>query len=152
PGLADAQRSIVYNRRPSGFDGWKAVTSEVETLQVESPRTSTQWVEWLRGVVDRWNVSEGKTEEPDSEAEGRRKFFEALQELLSEHRDRAVSGAEFAQTVGDVLANIKVPLHSEDGGIKVMLPNEIVGCEFQRVFVIGMAEGILPAASIESNV
>jgi hypothetical protein len=152
PDLSEAQRSMVYSRRPKGLENWERITEEVGCLRVESDRNALLWVEWLRGIIDRWNVSKEEIEETGLDTESRDRFFEALGDLASEHGRGAISFAEFSHAITDILANIKVPLHSEKGGVKVTLPNEMVGCEFQQVFVIGMAEGILPAPSIESNV
>ena len=63
-----------------------------------------------------------------------------------------ISIAAFAADVADVLANIKTPIHTEHGGVRVLLPNVVVGSAFERLFIVGMAEGILPTPSSDSNV
>ena len=152
PGLTDAQRSMVYNRRPVGLERWKAIVPEIEALEVASPQDSAAWVAWLDGVINLWNVASSEAVQPDLDTTSRDMFFEALAELLLDYGDRAVSFAEFTRVAADVLAHIKIPLHSEDGGIRVVSPNEVVGCEFQHLFVMGMAEGLLPAPAVDSNV
>ncbi|HYJ89807.1 MAG TPA: PD-(D/E)XK nuclease family protein, partial [Pyrinomonadaceae bacterium] len=73
-------------------------------------------------------------------------------DLAAERGNQIISAAEFSRDVVDVLAHVKIPMHAETGGIRILLPNDIVGLQFERVFVIGMAEGILPAPSVDSNV
>jgi RecB family exonuclease len=153
PGLTDEQRATAYQTRPSGFEKWLAITDEASILRAGEACSAAEWTTWLRGLLGRWELRrEDKLGGTAADIEAYNNFFDSLDEVSRERKDQAISFARFAHDVSDVLANVKTPLRTESGGIRILLPNMVVGCEFKRVFVIGMAEGILPAPATDSNV
>lgn len=153
PGLSDEQRAIAYASRPDSFEDWNAITGEVDKLQFDGEMTSEQWTDRLRKLLFDWDLrGHEKLGRSATGIEAFDKFFESLDQVARERSLSPFSAAEFAMDVADVLANIKTPLHAASGGVKVLLPNVAVGAEYDRMFVIGMAEGILPAPSSDSSV
>jgi ATP-dependent helicase/DNAse subunit B len=152
-GLTDVQRANAYLQRPSSFAKWYEITDEVSALVTDGERPTYEWTSWLRRILDRWNVrSADKLTRSAAETSAYDRFFEAVEQHSRERGDETISIAEFASEVTEILANIKTPLHPQHGGIKILLPNVVVGSRFERMFVVGMAEGILPAPSTDSSV
>ena len=153
PGLNETQRTNAYMRRPSSFGKWSEITDEVAEFVTDGERTASDWTLWLRRLLDQWKVkSSDKLTRSAAETSAYDRFFEAVEQHSRERGSQTMSIAEFAADVSEILANIKTPLHPKRGGIKVLLPNVVVGGCFERIFVVGMAEGILPAPSIDNYV
>jgi ATP-dependent helicase/DNAse subunit B len=153
PGLSDEQRAFAYRTRPDSFEDWMSITSEVEKLQFEGEMTAEQWIDRLRKVLFDWELrGHDKLGRSATGIEAFDKFFDSIEQVARERDMSPISADVFAMDVADVLANIKTSLHAEHGGVKVLLPNVAVGAEFDRMFVIGLAEGILPSPSSDSPV
>ena len=153
PGLSAEDRAAAYARRPSSLDGWRAGSKTADQFVPAGDRDAAAWANWLRTLFSSWNMrSAEKLAGSAADLIAYDRFFDALEEH-SRHRDSSdIPLSEFAFDVWDVLANISTPLHTERGGIKVLLPNVAVGCDFSHIFIIGMAEGILPAWSSDNTV
>ena len=153
PGLNDEARAAAFNLRPSNFDRWADLCGEVERLITQGERTAVEWALWLTRVLIGWNIRDaGKLGHSAEEVEACDRFRDALDQHCRERGPVAISIGDFASDVAEILANIKTPLHNERGGLRVLLPNVVVGAEFEIVFVLGMMEGVLPAPSMDSNV
>jgi ATP-dependent helicase/DNAse subunit B len=153
PGITDEARAKAFGTLPSGFDRWKQLTGEIEFLKMPGERSCTEWTNWLAGLMSRWDVCGAKKlgmNAPDVEAYNR--FFRSLEQLAAERGTEQLDISEFASDISDVLLNVATPAHLENGGIKVRQLNEIVGSEFDTMFVVGMSEGMLPAAAVDSSV
>jgi ATP-dependent helicase/DNAse subunit B len=153
PGLDDEARTAAFNSRPSNFDRWAELCSEVDPLLTEGERTSAEWALWLMRLLTSWKVrGSAKLGHVAEEVAAYDRFREALDQHCRECGPAPISIADFVSDVVEILANIKTPLHTERGGLRVLLPNVVVGAEFEIVFVLGMMEGVLPAPSTDSNV
>lgn len=153
PGLSDEERTLAYEKRPDSFADWRMVTSEVEKLTFEGEMTAEEWTDRLKKLLYDWDLrGHEKLGRSATGIEAFDKFFDSLDLVARERGLSPISCGEFSMDVEDVLVNIKTSLHTERGGVKVLLPNVACGAEFDRMFVIGMAEGILPAPSSDSSV
>ena len=153
PGLTDEQRAFAYGSIPSGYDAWRSITDDTELLFVPGQRPFTDWVTWLRDLLGRWKIrSEEKLGTSAEEIEAYRRLFLSLEHVARDSGAEAIDVSRFAAGVADILANVSSPLHTARGGVLVVEPNDMPGSSFDTVFVVGMAEGSLPAISSDSNV
>jgi RecB family exonuclease len=153
PGLSDEQRSVVYRTRPDSFEEWKEITAEANKLNFEGECSCGDWADRLMRLLFDWDLrGKDKLGKSSADVNAFDNFFDSLEQIARERRADPLSAAEFASDVTDVLTNIKTSLHTERGGVRVLLPNDAVGSEFDQMFVIGMAEGVLPAPSADSAV
>ena len=112
-----------------------------------------KWTGWLKKLFFDWQLrGPDKLASSAADLTAFDRFFDSLEQLSRERGAAPISIAAFAADVADVLANIKTPIHTERGGVRVLLPNVVVGSEFERLFIVGMAEGILPTPPSDSNV
>jgi len=153
PGVSEDSRASAYKTRPSSYDRWRELTEEIEPLYISGERSQTEWAQWLRNTLGRWNIrGKEKLGGSATDVEAYDRFFESLEQLARGRGGAPIGISSFAVDVSDVLFNVSTPLHTASGGIKIRQPNEIVGQEFERLFVLGLAEGILPTPANDSSV
>ncbi|HSU26392.1 MAG TPA: PD-(D/E)XK nuclease family protein, partial [Pyrinomonadaceae bacterium] len=154
PGLNEQQRAAAYAKFPNSADAWRAIAPDnVEQLETSAEIDAMKWTGWLKKLFFDWGLR-GKDKLGQSAADltAFDRFFDSLEQLSRDRGPSPITIAAFGSDVADVLANIKTPIQTEHGGIKVLLPNVIVGAEFEQLFIVGMAEGILPTPPSDSNV
>src|SRR5690606_38986415 len=83
--------------------------------------------------------------------------FDRLLAALDEHAassdpEREISFDAFAAELFELLSTVTTPFEPSRVGVAVHQPNTIVGGGFDHIFVIGMAEGMLPASVTENPV
>jgi ATP-dependent helicase/DNAse subunit B len=64
---------------------------------------------------------------------------------LAKPEEEILTWSAFAQELREVLAIAGVPAQPGRGGVELHSPSSVVGARYPYLFVIGMAEGILPA-------
>ena len=79
------------------------------------------------------------------------KFFAALYAVNRLDGGRALTLVEFAGLAAEVLADEAVRFQPSAAGVAVRSPDEILGAEFAHLFIVGMAEGILPSPVTEDT-
>ena len=154
PGLNESQRITAYSKLPNSADAWRAIAADtVEQLETSTEVDALKWTGWLKKLFFDWQLrGRDKLGRSAADLTAFDRFFDSLEQLSRERGPAPISIAAFAADVADVLANIKTPIHTEHGGVRVLLPNVVVGSESERLFIVGMAEGILPIPSSDSNV
>ena len=73
--------------------------------------------------------------------------FQKLQEELQgikENLHVEISIQQFIREVHSVCSLIDVPFHPAAGGIEFHEPHTLIGAKYREVYVLGMAEGVLP--------
>ncbi len=65
---------------------------------------------------------------------------------LSNHAVQQLSKQAFNQEISEMLALLTIPAQPGRGGIELHCPTSLFGTNYPYVFVLGCAEGILPAA------
>jgi hypothetical protein len=154
PGLNESQRAKAYSKLPNSADTWRAIAGDtIEQLETSAALDALKWTGWLKKLFFDWQLrGPDKLASSAADLTAFDRFFDSLEQLSRERGAAPISIAAFAADVADVLANIKTPIHTERGGVRVLLPNVVVGSEFERLFIVGMAEGILPIPPSDSNV
>lgn len=153
PGIPEDKWAEARRRRCKGFAAWVEQCPQIECMRSAQKLTTRAWVEWLKAVCFGWQVR-GKDKAGKNAAEllAFNTFFESLDEFARHEKANAQSFDHFAAAVYEILADASTPFQPTAGGIAMHQPNTIVGGEFEQIFVIGMAEGVLPAPVIENSV
>jgi RecB family exonuclease len=154
PGLDEQQRAAAYSKLPNSADAWRAIAAEtIEQIKTSTDIDALKWTGWLKKLFFDWQLrGRDKLASSATDLTALDRFFDSLEQLSRERGAAPISIAAFAADIADVLTNIKTPIHTEHGGVRVLLPNVVVGSAFERLFIVGMAEGILPTPSSDSNV
>ncbi len=140
--------AVARSQHPEGFQPWHKLAQERLGLdlsalaQINQTRRRDTWVdEWqrllktfdLRRRCARWAR--------ESVA------FNTLQEglvELSKPEVETLSWAELRQQLQDLLESLSVPAQPGRGGTELHSPASVIGAQYSHLFVMGMAEGILP--------
>ena len=153
PGLDEDQRRSAYGTLPSSYDAWRLITGEAELVLTSGERPFGDWVAWLRNLLGRWEIrSKEKLGASAAEITAYDRLFRSLDQVAHSAGPVPITVSAFAADVADVLANVTTPLNTSRGGILVAEPNDMAGCSYDTIFVVGMAEGSLPAVSTDSHV
>ncbi|HEY2847261.1 MAG TPA: PD-(D/E)XK nuclease family protein, partial [Pyrinomonadaceae bacterium] len=153
PGLSEEQRASIYKALPSSYDAWRSITDEAELVFTPGDRSVRDWTAWFRNLLGRWEIrSKEKLGTSAAEIAAYDRLFRSLEQVAHSSGPAPIHVSVFAADVADVLANVTTPLHTSRGGILVAEPNDMAGCSYEMIFVVGMAEGSLPAVSTDSNV
>lgn len=141
--------ATVRVKHPVGFDAWQAIAQQhlgidlIALASINRERKPETWVSWwydrfksfdLRKRCARWS----------RESIAFNNLYQGLVEL-------AKSGSEplfwpkFRQEFLNLLQVLTVPAQPGRGGVELHKPTSIVGALYDHLFVLGMAEGVLPA-------
>jgi RecB family exonuclease len=152
---------------PSGLKKWQEIlqpkgdekvsTSQAVDLSVDlsilswpSQDTRENWVERLQNVFKAFNLRK-RAARWAREAVAYYQFQEGLVYLSKPERE-ILTIEEFIQEISQLMALLMVPAAPGRGGVELHTPASLVGTEYQSVFVLGMAEGMLPAPVVDSPV
>ncbi len=152
---------------PSGLKKWQEIlqpkgdekvsTSQAVDLSVDlsilswpSQDTRDNWVERLQHIFKAFNLRK-RAARWAREAVAYYQFQEGLVHL-SKPETEILTIEEFIQEISQLMALLMVPAAPGRGGVELHTPASLVGTEYQSVFVLGMAEGILPAPVVDSPV
>lgn len=151
PGLPDRQWAAVRARHPSGLARWQALGIDLSLL-TSLPRreTRTKWVEHLRELLDAFETRD-RVGLWSREALA----FNTLQlelDALTSLPVEILSAEEFAAELKELLGVITVPAQPGSGGIELHTPMSLFGTKHSHLYVMGVAEGMLPATLAEDSV
>jgi hypothetical protein len=151
PVIEDELWSEVKREHPTNATRWAELVGKSGRLKAGGKRSLSSWMDWLRGVAHEWRVRYNAARDA-AEIAAYNSFFESLEQVARRAGDEPCSFERFTVEVFEILADVKTLFHPESGGVRVIEPNAVVGCEFDQVFVMGMAEGVLPAPSSDDPV
>lgn len=141
--------AVVRSQHPKGFGQWQNITEAKLGLdlgllaRVNQTRRRDTWVEWwwtlfrtfdLRQRCARWA----------RESIAFNRLADALVEL-SKPEEELLTWSDFKQQFRELLEVLAVPAQPGRGGVELHSPASVVGSRYARIFLIGMAEGVLPA-------
>ncbi|HHP7245253.1 MAG TPA: PD-(D/E)XK nuclease family protein [Elainellaceae cyanobacterium] len=140
--------SIVRDRHPSSFDAWNDVSQEfldidLSVFRLPNHAKRKTWVERIQTILKIVNLRQ-RCARWARESLAFSKLEQALYELYQPH-DEPLSRTEFFQDLRDTMAIAQVAAHPRRGGVELHNPTSVVGARYSHLFIIGMAEGILPA-------
>jgi PD-(D/E)XK nuclease superfamily len=144
--LADARRTRV-----SGIERWSELLPELANLLWPESQSLERWVADLRGALDTFEVRQ-KVAARSAEMVALNTFHESLSAVEPPESGHELSFEAFAAIVGDILSDESTPLRPAKAGVALVEPKNIVGAAYDRIFVLGMAEGIYPKPPSEDPV
>ena len=152
PKMPESKWTEARIERTSGVEKWSEVCPELASLDLsEEPRTLAERADNLVTFLRSVKVRE-KAAPRARELLAYRKFTESLDELTRLDGRQMMPPEAFAAAIGELLADESVPYSPAAAGIEVIEPKNIVGRSFERVFVLGMAEGAFPRPASEDPV
>ena len=135
--------SEVRKRPPQGLQHWQELGIDFSTLNWGQQDYRAEWVQRLQEVLSDFQIRQNSGFWA-REIVAFYKLQEALVTLSAPETER-ISLEAFAQDVLDTLALLSVPAQPGRGGVELHAPLSLLGTRYQYVFVLGSAEGILPA-------
>lgn len=140
--------STVRRRRPVGFTAWQEVCQSVlnvdlSVLKVGHRARRDFWVEHIQAILQAFALRRRCSRWARESL-----AFNALNQALvslAKPEDEKLTWSAFAQEMREVLAIVGVPAQPGRGGVELHSLGSVVGARYPYLFVIGMAEGILPA-------
>lgn len=141
--------SNVRSQRPSSFPSWNQVSqeslgidlSELKTLPSRANRD--RWVQRFQNLLKLFDLRKRCTRWP-RESLAFNKLDKALI-ALANMEPETLSRTEFFQELRELMATLQVSVHPRNGGVELHKPSSVIGARYRYLFVIGMAEGMLPA-------
>ena len=140
--------AIARSQHPNSFQQWHKVASEhlgidiVGLSQVNQTRRRDTWVDWWQRLFKTFDLRRRCARWARESI-----AFNSLQEGLvglAQPEAETLSWSEFRQQIEDLLESLSVPAQPGRGGVELHSPASVVGAQYSHLFVVGMAEGILP--------
>ncbi len=144
---------------PSGLANWQKIlirpgvaADKIDLSILSWPKQDSRenWVERLQNVLKAFNLRK-RAARWAREAVAYYTFQEGLVHL-SKPETEILNIEEFIQEVSQLMALLTVPAAPGRGGVELHTPASLVGTRYEYLFVLGMAEGILPAPVADSPV
>jgi ATP-dependent helicase/DNAse subunit B len=108
------------------------------------------WVERLQNILKTFNLRK-RAARWAREAVAYYTFQDALVNL-SKPESEILSLEAFIQEISELMALLTVPAAPGRGGVELHTPASLVGTRYDYLFILGMAEGILPAPVADNPV
>ena len=125
--------------RPAGEAAWRALGVPVDHLCWPAQDTRGGWIARLRGLLGDLGVRQAAARWP--------RELLALRRLLDElaaPAEEPLGREAFADLVREALRLLTVPAQPGRGGVELHTPFALYGAAYPHVFVLGLAEGVLP--------
>jgi hypothetical protein len=151
PGIEDGKWPEVRRSRPNSFEEWSDLGIDLSILQVPDKQTYKEWTVWLSSVLRRFRVRDTAGVNA-AELTAFNRFSDAIDEQSQNQGGRVVAYEGFASDVFDIVSSVTTPFDTSSGGVMLHQPNTIIGGKFDHIFVLGMAEGMLPAKIAENPI
>lgn len=153
PGMCDETWKRSRRERTATYEKWRTLEESLgclDAIRTGEGKPMSGWVDCFRSILKTFEVR-GRAGHRAREIVA----FNRLQEELAfaaAGEEGEIPFREFASAVRDILGNVKTPFDPARLGVLVTEPDTLVGGRFRHVFVMGMAEGILPARPVENAV
>ena len=129
---------------PHGITAWQELGIDLSLLDFQDNYHRPVWVNRLLDILSTWDVLE-KAKFWAREIVAYYRLQEGLKELIKPEQQK-LSKSAFINEINEILALLTVPAQPGMGGIELHSPTALLGTNYPHVFVLGSAEGILPAA------
>ncbi|MGH9819152.1 MAG: PD-(D/E)XK nuclease family protein, partial [Pyrinomonadaceae bacterium] len=149
--LSDDSWGLARRRRCGDADAWKQIGVDLKALEAPQSQTSEDWTNWLLNIVPLKLVRE-RSSENAAELLAYESFRDALGEMTALNGRTLMDLTAFSNSIVELLETFATPTDPGRGGIAFHQPNTIIGAEFEQIFVLGMAEGMMPATTNEDAV
>jgi hypothetical protein len=140
--------STVRSRHPVGLAVWQEICQntlnlDLSVLKIGHQARRDTWVATLQTILKTFDLRRRCSRWARESL-----AFNALNQALvdlSKPEDEKLTWSNFAQELRELLAIVGVPAQPGRGGVELHGPASVIGARYPYLFVIGMAEGVLPA-------
>jgi CRISPR/Cas system-associated exonuclease Cas4 (RecB family) len=148
--LTTAQWPLIRQQRPNGRETWTQIGLNLDCLNWPEQDSRENWVERLKLVVRQFDVRR-RSARWAKESVAFNQFNRALVDLARPEAE-VIDREDFLQEVLASLDLLSVPAQPGRGGVELHGPGALTGSEYQHLFVLGMAEGILPKPIVDDPI
>ena len=141
--------AVVRSQHPKGFKQWQDITQAQLGLDlgllawVNQTRRRDTWIEWWKTLFRTFDLRQ-RCARWARESIAFNRLTDALVEL-SKPEEELLTWSDFEQQLRELLEVLAVPAQPGRGGVELHSPTSVIGARYAHVFLIGTAEGILPA-------
>jgi CRISPR/Cas system-associated exonuclease Cas4 (RecB family) len=135
--------SLARETHPQGLNAWQELGIDLSLLDFKAIH-ARNWLNRLLEILSAWDVLEN-AKAWAREVVAYYRLQSGLKELSSSVVQQ-LSKQAFSQEISEMLALLTIPTQPGRGGIELHCPTSLSGTNYPYVFVLGCAEGILPAA------
>ncbi|UBF30456.1 PD-(D/E)XK nuclease family protein (plasmid) [Kovacikia minuta CCNUW1] len=140
--------SMVRSQHPVGLTAWQEICQntlhlDLAVLKIGHQARRDTWVATLQTILKTFDLRRRCSRWARESL-----AFNALNQALvdlSKPEDEKLAWSAFAQEVRSLLVIVGVPAQPGRGGVELHSPASVIGAHYPYLFVIGMAEGGLPA-------
>ena len=150
PFLPPETHAKARQTHPAGLAAWRALDVDLQVLHWPASDTRGGWLQRLRGLIQAFGVRKRAARWP-RDVQAVRTLVDGLEALLSP-ADEHLALPDLRRELGQALALLAVPAQPGRGGVELHTPLSIFGAVYRHVFVLGLAEGVLPAPVANSPV
>lgn len=130
-------------RHPQGRLAWEQLGVDLSVLYWKQRSTRAEWVQRLQDTLKKFDLRQ-RCGRWAQEIVAYYTIQDGLVELSKPETER-LSLVEFAEEILMLLSLLTVPAQPGRGGVELHTPLSIAGAHYAHVFVLGAAEGMLPA-------
>ena len=135
---------------PHGIAAWQELGIDLSLLDFQDSYHRSVWINRLLDILSAWDVLE-KAKFWAREIVAYYRLQEGLKELIKPKQQK-LSKSAFINEINEILALLTIPAQPGKGGIELHSPTALLGTNYPYVFVLGSAEGILPAAIADNPI
>ena len=141
--------ATARRQHSQGFAAWKTLAQDHLDLdldllaQINQARRRDTWVDLWQRILGRFDLRR-RCARWARESLAFNTFRSALGEL-AEPEAEILNWSDFRQELRDLLDSLTVPAQPGRGGVELHSPRSVAGARYAHMFVVGMAEGVLPA-------
>lgn len=141
-GLEPGVWAHARNLLPHDAAAWTRIGVDVTELDWPPETTRAAFQKHLNTAL----AGLGVRQRAEDDLQASRVLALLEQELTAMTGDEHLPLAAFLAELRDLLGRLTVPYHAEAGGVALHTPLAVFGSRFRYVFVLGLAEGVLPMA------
>ncbi|MEP6945192.1 MAG: PD-(D/E)XK nuclease family protein [Acidobacteriota bacterium] len=151
PKLTPEKLGEARRNRISGVERWSELLPELANMSWPERQRMDSWIADLRRLLNAFGVRQ-KAARRSAQLVAYNTFLDALSAIDPPEGDRDLSFEAFAAVVSDILSDESTKLRPARAGVALLEPKNIVGAAYERIFVLGMAEGVYPKPPSEDPV
>ena len=140
--------AIARAQHPRGFQQWRDIASQHLELdlsalnQINQTRRRDTWVSWWQRLFQNFDLRRRCARWARESI-----AFNTLQQglvELSRPEAETLSWADFRGQLEDLIESLSAPAQPGRGGVELHSPASVIGAQYSYLFVMGIADGILP--------
>jgi RecB family exonuclease len=140
--IALQQWPVIRQQRPDNLAAWQGFGADLSGLDWPQCDTRENWVERLKMALRQFDVRK-RSARWARETVAFNQLSQGLVDLSRPESEQLERSAFFEELLAS-LELLSVPAQPGRGGVELHGPGALTGSEYQHIFVLGMAEGVLP--------